>query len=193
MPLKYKSWKTLEKLLKANTPYSFDIYDNLENYFRRAGASGLADEVFIAGKRRERKEVMDWWSPSRFFSWILDLTVGYGRHPSYALFISLVFILFGCWVFRRERMVPENYKEERDADGNLLEPMAGKPASQGKHPYHPLWFSLDVFLPIIDLWADKYWMPRRADKWRWVYMVAHKFSGWVLVPIGLAAFSGIIK
>ena len=63
---------------------------------------------------------------------------------------------------------------------------------EGKR-YNPLWYSLDLFLPFIDLQAAGVWMPRQDSWLRRHYARVHTILGWVLIPIGLAAITGIIK
>jgi uncharacterized protein YjbI with pentapeptide repeats len=124
-----QSWENLRDLLRNHAPYSFDIYQNLEQYFQREGQAGLADEVYIEGRCRERKEMLEpslqtlKQSPLGLFpwlwNWILYQTVRYGREPERALIYASIIVL--------------------------------------------------------------------------AYMRVHKILGWILVPIALAAFSGIIK
>ena len=59
--------------------------------------------------------------------------------------------------------------------------------------YYPFWYSLDLFLPFIDLQSAKVWIPRSDCWFRLWYMRIHTLAGWMLVPIGLAALTGLIK
>jgi hypothetical protein len=63
----------------------------------------------------------------------------------------------------------------------------------GALPYNSFWFSLDLFLPVLGLWVKEKWEPKPEKKWLWAYACAHKVVGWILVPVGLAAFAGIVK
>jgi hypothetical protein len=178
-----QSWGHLRTVLRKHAPYSADVYQNLEQYFRREGQTALADEVYIEGRRRERAQMLEPFSFSRCFAWIwnlfLDWTVGYGRRPELALVYSIIVVGIGCVVFKRDVMVEKDVKPDGEGvrDSN----------------YSPFWFSLDLFLPLIGLWDGKAWIPK-ADRTRvWAYMRMHRILGWILVPIALAAFSGIIK
>ena len=106
--------------------------------------------------------------------------------------------------------------------------------------YSRFWYSLDLYLPVVDIHASEMWVPvwpndsRRVrfrdypkfaglivwsivkrglkfvpilnnlrptsreveqvkDKVRWHYMHVHALLGWILIPIGLAAVTGIVK
>ena len=59
--------------------------------------------------------------------------------------------------------------------------------------YNRFWYSLDIFIPAIDLDAAKAWKPKEECKHAIHYMRACRLVGWVLIPIGLAAMTGIIK
>ena len=59
--------------------------------------------------------------------------------------------------------------------------------------YHAFWFSLDAFVPIIDLSINQGWLPKPECRLAWNYLALHRLAGAILIPIGFAAFSGIIK
>jgi len=65
--------------------------------------------------------------------------------------------------------------------------------SSRRYNYSPFWFSLDLFLPLIGLWDREVWVPKKERPKVWAYMRLHRILGWILVPVALAAFSGIIK
>lgn len=168
-----QSWHNLREMLDAHTPYSYDVYLNLEDYFRREGQPKLADEAFIEGKRRERAHANLF---PKAWSYFLYVTVGNGRHPGLAFAWAMGPMLLGLVLFRRDNMQPSDARKERD-----------------KLPYHPIWYSFDLLLPMIGLWVERNWEPNRENRLIWMYACFHKFIGWVLIPIGLAAFAGIIK
>jgi len=168
-----KSWEKLRDLLHERTPYSFDVYDSLEAYFQREGRPELADAAFLESKRRER---VDASLTARCWSTFLDWTVGQGRDPGRAFLLSLIPLAFGALLFQRKNMtVSEDKRHGEDP------------------PYNSLWFSLAMLLPELDLWLKNKWEPKPKKQWLWAYACLHKFAGWVLIPVGLAAFAGIVK
>jgi uncharacterized protein YjbI with pentapeptide repeats len=152
--------------------YSADVYSNLEEFFLRQGYRSDADKAFIAGKRRERKEKLhglDWLG-----SWLLDWLVGYGRRPWQAGIPCAVFVALGCVLFSPAKMELQ------------------KPEDMPR-VYSRFWYSLGVFLPFVDLQADKVWKPKEDQTFLRNYMRVHILLGWILVPLVLAALTGLIK
>ena len=169
--------KSHEALLKLadQSAYTNDVYSNLEEFFLRQGYHGDADEAFIAKKRREREEYFRSGQWSRWLgSWMLNLLVGYGRRPWQAGIPCAVFVALGCVLFSPKKM--ELQKPE-----------------DTPRVYSRFWYSLGLFLPFVDLQADKVWKPKADQTFLRNYMRVHIMLGWILIPIVLAALTGLIK
>lgn len=166
--------------LIEKSEYSPSVYTNLEAYYRREGFEKAADEVYVAGKKKERKVAS---VPGYLWNWVLCITVEYGKRLELALVWSIVFIVIGAVLFFRK-------------DNMMLQKPEDK-AHYDKLKYHPLWYSIALFLPIVELEDVKIWTPRPKQKvWRIGvrhYMRLHVILGFLLIPIGLAAWTGIIK
>jgi hypothetical protein len=162
--------------------YSPDTYTTLEAYFRRMGFNDVADDTYVAGRERERDENFRGhhisYLPKYLWSWVLYIVVGYGKHLARALLWSLILIGIGIFIFRKE-----DYMMIRDE----------KDIERYKNKYHPVWYSLALFLPIVELEDAKIWAPRMDRKWSRFYMRLHIILGYLLIPIGLAAWTGLIK
>jgi hypothetical protein len=59
--------------------------------------------------------------------------------------------------------------------------------------YSRFWYSLGLFLPFVDLQSDKVWKPKADQIFLRNYMRVHILLGWILVPLVLAALTGLIK
>jgi hypothetical protein len=158
--------------LVNHAPYSARSYTQLEDYYRTHANPDRADSVFFDMKAQERKHL----SRSRWFwSWVLRILIGYGRSPENALYASGVVVLIGALVFWNRRNLV------------LLDP------EHSPHDYSPLWYSFDLLTPFIDLHQADTWVPRQGWWFGRNYAHLHRILGWILVPIGIAAITGIIK
>jgi uncharacterized protein YjbI with pentapeptide repeats len=166
-----ESHKALLKLADQSA-YTADVYSNLEEFFLRQGYRGDADRAFIAGKRRERKENLTG------FHWVgsflLDWLVGYGRRPWQAGIPCVALVALGCVLFSPKKMEPQKPED-------------------APRVYSRFWYSLNLFLPVVDLQAGKVWKPKADQTFLRNYMRVHIMLGWILIPIVLAALTGLIK
>lgn len=169
------SWEELKKLASGPS-YNAEFYSSLEGLFRRHGHPDQADEVFVAQQRRERET-----NPRilyKAWNWIQDVLVGYGRHMEKLLLWSTLFVAAGFLVFRREA----GMKTKKAEDAELY-----------AKRYRPFWYAVDLFLPFLSLGDAEIWTPNDDRRWANVYKRVHIILGHLLVPIGLAAWAGIIK
>jgi hypothetical protein len=149
--------------LANHSEYNAEFYSSLEALFQRHGYPDQANKVFIAQKQRERRERLH--GLAWLWNFIQDFLVGYGRRLERLLLWSGVLVLIGWVVFRNEK--------------------AGK--------FSAFWYSLDLFLPILTLGDKTTWAPRDDRRLAQLYRRVHIILGHLLVPIGLAAWAGIIK
>lgn len=153
--------------------FSPDAYGVLESFFARHGEKGFANKTLYERRARELPGLPFF---SKAGSVLLSVTVRYGRRPGLAFFWWLTFVSIGWFVFRKAKMTLV------DAD------------KASARNFHPFWYSLDTFLPMVDLkYADDWKLTREDNGWRWTYLRGHTLAGWVLIPIALAAISGLMK
>ena len=164
------TWASMKRLLRQ-APFRAELYAQIEEYFRNRGQPDLADAVYVEGRSQER--VRQLVGASAAVNWLLEVLVGYGRRPYLALIWSVLFVVLGMRVFPKTAMV-------------CVEPSGHEPK------YNSFWFSLDVFLPLTHLRAAEVWAPRPTHSWRWTYLRIHHLLGWILIPLGLAALSGLV-
>jgi hypothetical protein len=163
---------TLEFLNKAQ--YSHSAFQSLVDRFAERGQMPQADEVFFEMHRAQRRE--NFTLNPRTWPWgIVDCfqeyVLGYGRSLQAPLLWSLAFILYGWFLFRkRDYMNPTDDKAPT---------------------YSPVWYSLELFLPVVDLGMAKSWRPKESRLE--TYGRVHQIAGWILVPVALAAATGVVK
>ena len=146
----------------------------------------------------------------RAWNMMLEVTIGYGYRPLLALwwiagFVLLGTILFG-WGYYQRIITPTEESAYREF------------VSSGEAPPHypvfnPLIYSLENFLPVVELHQDKYWRPNprhgprgrvtRANEprdssalpsrfLRW-YLWLHILAGWTITPLLFAGLSGLVR
>jgi hypothetical protein len=167
-------YKNMLKMWPDNAGYSARPYQQMEKAFAEAGRPDLADLAYESMKDKERTNghltVFQ-----GFGSWVLSLLIRYGREPSRALYASVAFIVLGWIIFRHRRYVDP--KDPKNADKT----------------FRPFWYSLDLFLPLSTLPDAEIWEPKEDDWARSFYARFHSVLGWVLIPIGLAAITGLLS
>jgi hypothetical protein len=165
-----QTWGALQPIF-ARSDFNRDVYKRLEEYFENRGESRLADDVFITMKKRERAMLPHFWQKAwNAIQWaVLD----YGRIPGLAFVWSALLVFVGIFVFRESRMVPRD----------------DTPPTR----YSSFWYSLDAFLPLTHLDAVDEWAPHPQQRAIWIYFRCHQLLGWILIPLGLASITGIIK
>lgn len=168
-----ETWQGLLLLINESA-YSPQAYQALSEFLTAKGHPDWAAEVDLARNRRERDEILPRFSGAWFWSWFLDIFDGYGHRPALAFIWSGLVVLVGALVFRRrEDMCPV------DQDDLQLN-------------YNPIWYSFSLFLPYIDLGIASKWEPSPERMWARNYKYVHMMLGWILAPIALLTFGGII-
>jgi hypothetical protein len=123
-------------------------------------ANLLESEGDVTGARLVRIGMEDdlrrnrpWYG--QIWPWILKLTIGYGYEPWLGVWWAFGFILFGYLSFalgyRAGIIAPTDKDAFADFQGNKLSP--------GYQRFNAFTYSLDTFLPIINLGLKDKWMP----------------------------------
>jgi hypothetical protein len=156
-----------------NSVYSEDVYRDFGNYFANLHDSDKEDEFFVAGKRRERVELYGEIKagnlkniPSYLLSVVMDFATRYNKSPQRLYLIPLIFVIIGAYIFKKGSMEPAE-SAEKISD------------------YNPFLFSLDLFIPKIDLGIAKNWNPKKDHRFVIKYIEMHKLFGWI---VAIAAF-----
>lgn len=149
-------------------------YEQLAEVLKKSGNEDDAKEVLIA-KNKDRLK----WGPKLTFSrflWykILEYTIGYGYKPSRALLWVAACIILGCILFKT------GYSK------NSLQSVTNDPPK-----FNSLVYSIDTFVPLVDLYQAKYWLPksRVLRLYHWVHIAA----GWILTTLLVIGLTGLVR
>jgi hypothetical protein len=146
------------------------------------GMTRESQRIAIALRSDERK------SPEtplgkRLWNRFLAATIGNGHQIWRALVWALVIIIVGGTMFK---IADQQLQIVVPAD-------TSKPAMQ---PFNAWAYSLDVFLPVVDLYQEKGYRLSPVAPWQNLFLVWTSFeilSGWLLTSVSLAALSGLVK
>jgi hypothetical protein len=177
--------------------YHSEAYLQLANVLRVRGDEAGAVRVRIAGQDLRYSQ---YGIPGRVWGAFLRYTIGYGHRPMLTIMWSALVVLLGWCLVRigsRAGVMRRTYPENTPA-----------PAADRYEDLYPLLYSLDVFLPFVNLHQEHYWWPDgRATgevtmlggrvpirgsllrSYLWLQIIA----GWILSAIFVAGVTGLIK
>jgi hypothetical protein len=145
---------------------------------------------------------------NRLWRHALRATIGYGYRPLRALWWILLFVLLGTVLFRwgyAARLIAPTEENAYHTFAKTGTPPIHYP------PFNSFVYSLENFLPVVDLHQGTYWRPnphhrpaktRGPFKWlgetmpaallRW-YLWVHILAGWTITPLLFAGLAGLLR
>jgi hypothetical protein len=184
-------------------------YRQLALVLRQSGAEEGATRVEIA-RESALTEYGGLPLSERVWRMALRLTIAYGYRPLRALWWILLFVMVGTALFEwgyRARLITPTEESAYESFCATGEPPPHYP------PFSSFVYSLENFLPVVDLHQETYWRPnprhRRAnDKpataaeslretlpariLRW-YLWLHILAGWTITPLLFAGLAGLLR
>ena len=129
--------------------------------------------------------------------------MSYGYKPSRMLIWALLWIALGSVLFAlgdsMRIMIPIKV-EGYAADKKTVQPLSFYPT------FIPWMYSLDTFIPIINFGQKEYWVPRATCNYvkvtsgciqgiegLYLYRWVHTIVGWMLITLGVAGFTGLVR
>jgi hypothetical protein len=172
-------------------------YNELAKYYSGTGDDAAAATVLVAEEddRYQRMGLL-----GRLSGDFLRATIGYGHRPLLAFNWSILVVLIG-WVVvmmgKRAGVMRLTWPENTPP-----------PSADHFNGLHPLLYSLDVFLPFVDLHQEHYWWPDEGSKGECtfagrtitirgsslrLYLWMQIIAGWLLSAIFVAGITGLIR
>src|SRR6202158_138557 len=183
-------------------------YRQLAKVLGETGREEGATDVRIAKQIALRQHgQLNWFQ--RAWNLMLEATIGYGYRPLRALWWIAGFVVLGTILFRwgydMRIITPTEEAAYREFVGSGEAP-----------PHYPIFnpfvYSLENFLPVVELHQDKYWrpnprhgvrgrvtlsepldsssLPSRFLRW---YLWIHILAGWTITPLLFAGLSGLVR
>jgi hypothetical protein len=199
----------LRWLYRQPVGYRPQPFRQLARVLNDAGQEMGSTEVLMA-KQDELRHYGHLTRAERMWNVMLEVTVGYGYRPLRALWWIIGFVIFGTILFgwgHRAMLVTPTEESAYETYVSTGEPPPHYP------PFNALVYSLENFMPVVDLSQGAYWRPnprhtvkgrirmaRRelhlgmipAAFLRW-YLWVHIIAGWTLTPLLFAGLSGLIR
>jgi hypothetical protein len=177
--------------LRRQKEFSYQPYEQAINVLRRMGEEREAREI----ARAKQDDIRKWGHLSRYgkaWNRFLGVTMGHGYQVWRVLLLALFFNVVGIgvfeWSFQSQVMVPI---KDRPTDY-----VRGSRCPSNIPCFEPVVYSVDVFLPIVDLRQEIYWLPLAVGPlgiFFRIYYWIHILLGWILTTLGVAGLTGLIK
>ena len=197
-------WIRLQPLALQAQP---EPYRQLAEVLRRDGREEGVIEVEIA-----RENALTRYGGVKISTWLwleaLRTTIGYGYRPLRALWWILGFVLLGALLFRWGYLAGLITPTEESAYHAFIR--SGVPPPHYP-PFSSLVYSLENFLPVVDLHQGTYWRPnphhqpsKRTRAFKWAerilsarllrfYLWMHILAGWTITPLLFAGLAGLLR
>lgn len=164
--------------------FSVQPYEQLAHVLRVTGDEAAAKKVLIAKQNDLRQRGNLGWF-ERIWNGILGFTIAHGYEPHRALLGMLFFFMLGSWIFGAA------------ADSRLMSRTKIEEFTHEDYPtFNKYVYSLDAFVPFIDLKEKGYWIPDASKNyggWVLLYLWIHIIAGWILTTLWVAGFSGLVR
>jgi hypothetical protein len=160
--------RRLDWLRRGGPEYLPQPYEQLARLYGGYGDDNAARVVHLA-QYRHRRATLSW--PGRLWSWLQDVTVGYGYQPARAALWLVAMLVVGTAFFGVDRP---------------------HPVGTGTAPaFNPFLYALDVLIPIIDLGQQSAFAPTGLG----AQLVADLLiiSGWVLATTAAAGATRALR
>jgi len=182
-----------------------ETYEQLATVFRKMGLNTNAKDVLIA-KNDDRAQLMKLRLSERLRYRLLRLFIGYGYCPWKVVWWALAIIILGSAFFGIGFRV--NLMSRTEGLEYLPETSEGYQLLDNHPRFNSLVYSIDTFVPLIDLHQSKYWLPnakRGTDLFSikgfgihtgellLCYMWVHIIMGWMLTTLLVASLTGLIR
>lgn len=143
-------------------------YEQLTAVFRKSGEDAKVKKILIA-KNKDKARLSQLTLPEKIWYCCLGPIIGYGYSPLNALQWILVPIVLG-WVFygigyNKGLITPSKESAFVESDTKIVIPGDDKRNLSDVYPRFNVWvYSIDVFVPLIDLHQASYWLPNMNNK-----------------------------
>ena len=161
--------------------FSILPYRQLAKVFRDGGEDEAAKTILIGMEDARWKfgKLGPW---DLCWNWVLWATIGYGYRPWRALLYIAIFVILGGILFRW---------------GHNLGVVSSTDQDSYYRPFNSFVYSLETFLPLVDLGQAKHWRPDSEastyGRMLRVYLWFHILFGWFFTSMLVVAITGLVR
>ncbi|HEY9660747.1 MAG TPA: hypothetical protein V6C65_20000, partial [Allocoleopsis sp.] len=186
-------------------------YEQLAKVLKAHGKESEAIQVLI-GKEDDQRQY-DGLNPlSKCWNRFLGLAIGHGYQPERSVVAALCWVGLGWGVFHcgysHKLISPTTDSFMSNQSKPTLDQIQQIDAHPNYPKFNPLIYSLDTFLPVVDLRLESYWLPNanspnldreepillvKSGAWVRYYLWIHILMGWILTSLIVASFSGLVR
>lgn len=198
----------LEWIHRQGNKFLAQPYEQLAKVFKSIGYDKSATKILYE-KNMDKAKFGNLKGLGKVGHNFLGYTIGFGYKPMRALIWMIFIVLFGAFIFKygnnNQLIVPIG-----KSIINTSNSINTKEKLPNNYPvFSSFIYSIDVFIPIIDLQMQKYWHTNSAavseikifrnnkilirGGYIRCYFIIHILIGWVLTTLLLAGISGIIR
>lgn len=173
-------------------------YEQLVQVLRKLGHEHDARKIAI-GKERVIRRSGALRLPARILNLVYGATMRYGYRPQFSLWYAPIFVLGLTFAYHHgaeELMVPTK-------DAALAQWKASRTVPTGYPAFSPLAYSIDTFIPILNLRQRDSWQvddhstctsgPENCGQGLRNYLWVHSIFGWLISTMTLAGLAGLVR
>ena len=187
---------SIKKSQDPKVSFSLQPYEQAARVLRMNGYKRAATQVLVGG-REDLLSYGDLKLWTKAWNHLLGIVIDYGYRPHKALVVVLIFVILGSFLFGR------------GFSGGLFLRARRYPDMNDYPPFNNIVYSIDTFVPIVDLSQKNYWFPN-ANAGRettipflgirktWgrllrYYFWVHTSLGWILSVLWVASLSNLVR
>jgi uncharacterized protein YjbI with pentapeptide repeats len=183
---------------KAQKPevFSLDPYAQIEDYYEKVGKDTEARDVHYEGQLAMQRNAaasseITWTFGRKASDTFLRLLTGYGVRTGRVFFLIVLFLLFGMLVFSIGDFTPLDEALAVKTSATPASSAAAQQLSDSKPTVmDQIAYSVDRFIPINMGFEDGF-EPHKT--WSAAYSLIHVVAGWLLLPLFLASWAGLVR
>jgi len=197
--------KTRIDWLRLQDGFSPQPYEQLAKVLRESGDNAGARDVLVA-KNKDKADRTELTRAEWFWYHLFGPLIGYGHKPWLALPLALMIVLSG-WVFFTEGY-SYGLVTPLSESAYTMDNAGTRRVSEEYPVFNSFVYSIDVFVPVVDLHQVKYWLPNanRGSElvptgsaalctggllllWLWIETAL----GWILTTLFLVGITGLVR